>query len=165
MVAATFALHLSGAFASPANVTKEESGFLLLPPAAAAGQMTFYGHIKTLTRRNGRYEMHFDPAWFTSGLTASRAALQDTGSSDVPNDNYVVEEGHRLLTFIVSKSARITVLTNDGSGISATLITVAELSRVANGRKHRKLFEPLESGVWIRVRMDTVREVDQQYRP
>ena len=31
--------------------------------------------------------------------------------------------------------------------------------------KHRKLFEPLASGVWIRVRIDTVRELDQQYQP
>ena len=34
-----------------------------------------------------------------------------------------------------------------------------------NGGPHRKLFEPLDSGVWIRVRIDTVKELDQQYRP
>ena len=53
--------------------------------------MALYGHIKKLTRKGGHYELRFDPAWFTSGVTASRAALEDTGSSDVPNDNYVVE--------------------------------------------------------------------------
>lgn len=151
--------------ASSAAVAKQQTGFLLLPPAAPAGQMTLYGHIKTLTRKSGHFEMRFDPAWFTSGITASRAKLQDTGSSDVPNDNYTVEEGHRLLTYIVPTTARVTVLTNDGTGISSTPISVSELARIVNGGKHRKLFEPLDSGVWIRVRIDTVRELDQQYHP
>ena len=58
------------------------------------------------------------------------------------------------------------MLTNHGtSGISATPIPVAELYRIVNGGPHRKLFEPLRSGVWIRVRIDTVKELDQQYRP
>lgn len=150
---------------SSAAIAKRQSGFLLLPPAAPAGQMTFYGHIKTLKRKGGHYELGFDPAWFTSGVTASRAALQDTGSSDVPNDNYTVDEGHRVLTYLVPTNARITVLTNSGSGINATPITVVELARIVNGGRRRKLFEPLASGVWIRVRIDTVRELDQQYHP
>jgi hypothetical protein len=142
------------------------SGFLLLPPAAPAGQMVLYGHIRRLSRTGGRIELRFDPAWFTSGATASAAKLADTGSSDVPNDNYVVEEGHRTLTYLVSATARVTVLTNQGTkGITATPISVAELLRIVNGGKHRKLFEPLASGVWIRVRIDTVRELDQQYQP
>jgi hypothetical protein len=152
--------------AASAAIARHESGFLLLPPAAPAGQMVLYGHVRRLSRRNGRIELRFDPAWFTSGVTASAAKLADTGSSDVPNDNYVVEEGHRLLTYVVPATARVTVLTNQGTkGISATRITVAELLRIVNGGKHRKLFEPLDSGVWIRVRIDTVRELDQQYRP
>ena len=151
--------------ASSAPVAKQQSGFLLLPPAAPAGQMTLYGHIKRLSRKNGRFELGFDPAWFTSGVTASRAKLADTGSSDVPNDNYTVEEGHRLLTYIVPATARVTVLTNNGTGISSTRIGVSELARIVNGGKHRKLFEPLDSGVWIRVRTDTVLELDQQYHP
>jgi hypothetical protein len=159
-ILATFALAPSGRSSSA-----QRSGFLMLPPAASAGQMTLYGHIKALSRVGGRVEMRFDPALFTSGLTASRAALADTGSSEVPNDNYVIEEGHRLLTYIVPATARITVLTNNRSGISATPIKLAELVRIVNGSPHRKLFEPLRSGVWIRVRIDTVREVDQQYHP
>jgi hypothetical protein len=143
----------------------KQSGFLLLPPAAPAGQMTLYGHIKSLTRTNGRFELGFDPAWFTSGVTASRAKRADTGSSDVPNDNYTVEESHRLLTYIVPATARVTVLTNNGTGIASTKIGVSELARIVNGGKHRKLFEPLNSGVWIRVRIDRVLELDQQYHP
>jgi hypothetical protein len=148
-----------------AAVANQQSGFLLLPPAAPAGQITLYGHVKTLTRRGGHFQMRFDPAWFTSGITASRAALEDTGSGDVPNDNYVIEEGHRLLTYLVPRTAHVTVLTNTGQGISSTRISVSELARIVNGGKHRKLFEPLSSGVWIRVRIDSVRSLDQQYRP
>jgi hypothetical protein len=128
--------------------------------------MVLYGHIEKLTRARRRYLVRFDPAWFTSGVTASRAKLEDSGSAEVPNDNYVVEEGHRLLTYLVPASARVTVLTNNGTqGIRSTPISVAELARIVNGGRHRKLFEPLDSGVWIRVRGDTVLEIDQQYRP
>jgi hypothetical protein len=59
--------------ASSAAVAKQRSGFLQLPPAAPAGQMVLYGHIKKLTRKGSRFELRFDPAWFTSGVTASRA--------------------------------------------------------------------------------------------
>jgi hypothetical protein len=154
-------------------IVRRQSGFLLLPPAASAGQMVLYGHVKKLTAKSGHFELRFDPAWFTSGVTANVAQAQDQGTScqptacpPVPNDNYVIEEGHRLLTYLVPTSAHVTVLTNAGTkGISATPISVAELSRIVNGGPHRKLFEPLESGVWLRVRIDTVRELDQQYRP
>lgn len=153
----------AGAVATASAAT---TNFLLLPPAAPAGQFTMYGHIKRLTRTGGRYVVRFDPAMFTTGLTASVAAKEDTGSSEVPNDNYVVDESHRLYSYILAPNARITVLTNGGSaGISATPISAAELSRIVNGGPHRKLFEPLLSGVWIRVRIDTIRELDQQYRP
>jgi hypothetical protein len=164
--AAFLSLRPWGARDSSAAMTRQQSGLLLLPPAAPAGEMVLYGHIKRLTRKGGRFELRFDPAWFTSGVTASRAKLEDTGSSEVPNDNYIIEEGHRLLTYLVPTNTRVTVLTDQGTtGISATPISVDELARVVNGGKHRKLFEALDSGVWIRVRIDTVRELDQQYQP
>jgi hypothetical protein len=157
---------LTAATATSPATAKQRSGLLLLPPAAPAGQIVLYGHIRKLTRKGPRVELRFDPAVLTSGATARRAKLEDTGSSEVPNDNYTVEEGHRLLTYLVAANARITVLTNHGpDGISATLISTSELARIVNGGKHRKLFEPLDSGVWIRVRIDTVQELDQQYKP
>ena len=154
------------AVAGVAAASAATTNFLLLPPAAPAGQFVEYGHIKKLTKSGSHYVLRFDPAWFTSGLTASVAKKEDTGSSDVPNDNYVVEEGHRLLSYLLPASARITVLTNHGTaGISATPISAAELYRIVNGGPHRQLFEPLESGIWVRVRIDTVKELDQQYQP
>jgi hypothetical protein len=128
-------------------------------------EVVVYGYIRSLKQKGSAYDLRFDPALLLSGKTASQAALEDTGSSDVPNDNYIVEEGHRVLTYILPLNARVTVLTNAGTGINATPIPVPELARIVNGGKHRKLFEPLESGLWMRVRIDTVKELDQQYRP
>jgi hypothetical protein len=140
--------------------------FVTTPPAAPTGQQVLYGHVKSLVRTGGRWRLRFDPAWFVTGLTASQAKFEDTGSRDVPNDNYVVEEGHRLLTFLVSPSARITVLANDGTkGIVSKPITVSQLAAIVAGKSRLKLFEPLESGTWIRVRIDTILELDQQYQP
>ncbi len=150
---------------SSSTSSATQSGMIALPLAVHAGQMALYGHIKKLVRTGARFELGFDPAWLASGITASRAKLRDTGSSEVPNDSYTVDEGHRLLTYRVPSSARVTVLTNDGTGMSSATISVSELARIINGGPHRKLFEPLASGIWIRVHSDTVEELDQQYQP
>jgi len=133
------------------------------------GERTF-GHVRSLERTDGRWMMRFDPAWFTSGVTASVAAAADgvvQPGEPVPNDNYVIDEGHRLLTFVVAPGARVTVITRHGdpAQLGATPITVAQLAALVRGEKPIDLFEPLDSGAWIRVHGDTVCAVDQQYRP
>lgn len=132
-------------------------------------EVALYGHIKSLTPKGDHYEMRFDPAWFLSGVTASRAKLEDTGSSEVPNDNYVVEEGHRLFTYLVPSTARITVLSRTGElpgpGFPSTAITASQLAQLVDGKEPIKLAEPLESGFWMHVSIDTVCSLHQQYRP
>jgi hypothetical protein len=93
--------------------------------------------------------MRFDPEWWLTGVTAQRAALEDTGSSDVPNDYYTVEEGHRLLTFVVAANAQIGVLT--APGVHAR-VSPAELAQIVKGRnpRHRRLFER-NAGYWITI--------------
>jgi hypothetical protein len=148
------------------------------PPSAAASSgaaarpcsdLALYGHIESLTRRGDHFELRFDPAWFLSGVTASRAKFEDTGSSDVPNDNYVVEEGHRLLTYLVPATAEITVLSRTGelpgAGFPSTAITASQLAQLVDGQEPVKLAEPLESGFWMHVKVDTVCSLQQQYRP
>jgi hypothetical protein len=50
--------------------------------------------------------------------------------------------------------------------MGATPITVSELARIVQGKSSLELFEPLESGVWIRANVDAVvLAIDQQYRP
>jgi hypothetical protein len=126
-----------------------------------------FGHIESLERSGDHYTLRFDPAFFTSGITANAAAAEDgavPAGQPVPNDNYVVDESHRLLTYIVPESAAVTVLTWP-SAPGPTPTTVSELERIVNGGSDIALFEPLASGVWIRVHVDTVCSLDQQYRP
>ena len=133
----------------------------------AARQVREFGYIKALTPVGTHYEMRFDPAWFLTGITANTAAHED-GAVDpgqpVPNDNYVLDEGRRLLTYIVPATAHITVLTNAGQ-ITSTHVTVSQLADIVNGHSDLKLFEPIETGFWIAVSGDTARSLDQQYRP
>ena len=137
--------------------------------AEQCGDRTF-GHIASLTPKDDLYEMRFDPAWFTSGVTANAAAAEDgvvEPGEPVPNDNYRIEEGHRLLTYLVPADAHVTVLTRQGdpANFGATPITVAELAQLVDGQSPVELFEPLDSGVWIRVNIDTVCALNQQYQP
>jgi hypothetical protein len=143
------------------------------PDAAASaspcGDRSF-GHIRSLTRMGDRYELRFDPAWFTSGITANTAAAEDgvvEPGEPVPNDNYRVEEGHRLLTYLVSPTAKVTVLTRHGdpANFGSTPITIEQLAELVDGETPVQLFEPLDTGVWIRVNGDTVCAIDQQYQP
>jgi hypothetical protein len=138
-------------------------------PAKPCGPGYQFGHIKSLTRRGNGFELRFDPAWFLSGVTANQAMLEDTGSSDVPNDNYVVEEGHRLLTYLVPATAHVTVLvrggTPDARGFPSKAITAAQLTQLVSGKAPIDLAEDLESGFWMRYDIDTVCSLEQQYRP
>jgi hypothetical protein len=152
--------------AAATGVGVASANFVSTPPAAPVGQQVFFGHVKSLVRKGGHWQLRFDPAWFLSGVTAGQAKFEDTGSRDVPNDNYRVEEGHRLLLFLVAPKARITVLLNEaGKGIDSKAITVSQLAAIVAGKSSLKLFEPLQSGTWIRVRIDTIQELDQQYQP
>lgn len=140
------------------------------PVAEAPCGDRMYGHIASLKQQGDGYRMRFDPAWFTSGVTANEAAAEDgvvEPGEPVPNDNYRIEEGHRLLTYLVPADTPVTVLTREGDPTSfgATPITVAELSQLVAGQKPVELFEPLDTGVWIRVQVDTVCSIDQQYIP
>jgi hypothetical protein len=158
--------HVSSAPA--ASTSTGASALLKLPRVTPAGQETLFGHIKSLTRTDGRWEMRFDPALLLHGVTAERAALEDTGSSDVPNDSYTLELGHRLLTYVVAANARVTVLTK---GLGETHISVPELARIVKGMslQNRPLFDRMNGlGYWVRVGdkyPNPVLSLDQQYSP
>jgi hypothetical protein len=134
--------------------------------AGTPREVVEYGYVKSLKRKGGSFELRFDPAWLLTGRTANQAALEDTGSSDVPNDNYVVNESARAYTYIVPPNAHVRVLT-EGANLNGTPITVAQLAQLANGHNPfpKPLFEPISTGFWIRIRIDTVRSLDQQYHP
>jgi hypothetical protein len=143
--------------------------------ASATGDQRLYGRIKSLARKGNRFELSFDPALFLSGVTANVALAEAQGTSCEPsacpavaNDNYVVDEGHTALVYLVPSGVRGTVLTRTGSSggpFPATSITATQLAQIVAGKSSVKLFEPLSSGVWILVHGDTVRAFAQQYRP
>lgn len=129
------------------------------------GVQVQYGFIESLKPSGGHYVLRFDPAWLLSGQTANVAAAEDgviPAGQPVPNDNYVVNETKRAYTYRVAPDAHVTVLTN---GPASTPITVSELASIVNGTSQKKLFEPISTGFWIRINIDTVRSLDQQYKP
>lgn len=131
------------------------------------GEIVQFGHVKSLERKGTGFVMRFDPEWFLSGVTANTAAAED-GAVDpgqpVPNDNYRLDEGHRLLTYLVPANAHVTVL---AKGVSGSPITVSQLAEIVAGHNPlpQPLFEPITTGFWILVNIDTVRSLDQQYQP
>ena len=139
-----------------------------LPRAAGAGELSQYGHIKALARKGARYELRFDPAFWLGGITANRAAAEDGAvepGEPVPNDYYIRDESHELLTYLVPASAKVTVLDKQ---LRPFRITVAELAQVVKGRNPtgRPLYDRSNAfGFWVLVGLDAVKALDQQYQP
>jgi len=147
------------------TITKTKT--VTVTPAAKSNEIAQFGYIKSLERNGSGYEMRFDPALMLTGQTANVAAAEDgavPAGEPVPNDNYVVDEGHRLLTYEVPANAQVTALTE---GVRGSPITVAQLAQLVRGENPfpKPLFEQLTTGFWIRIDVDTVRSLDQQYTP
>jgi len=140
------------------------------PQLGGSADQQLFGHVKSIEPTRGGYLVRFDPSWLVTGITANVAAAQDEGTrckpsacAPVPNDVYDVDESHRLLTFLLPAGTHGTVLV--GGGLNTKTITADELAQVVAGTSSLRLFEPLDSGVWIRVHSDTIRAFAQQYRP
>jgi hypothetical protein len=163
---------LSTACGSTKTVTKTVTVRTTASDLQPPREIVLYGHIESLMQEGDGFELRFDPALFLLGTTAQLAAVEDgllEAGEPVPNDNYTRDETHRLLTFTVPATARATVLVNPGTGgIRSTAIPVTELAQIIEGKnpKRRSLFGPVKAfGFWIRVDIDRVRSLDQQYRP
>lgn len=168
LVAAAVAASTSALLVPGAPAARRSTMLLRLPRATAAGQTSVYGHVKSLARSNGRWELRFDPALLLVGAAAEQAAFEDTGSRDVPNDSYTLDESRRLLTYVVSSRARITVLTRS---LGTATVGVPEFAKILRGKnpRARPLFgDPRTFGFWIRVGVaypNAVLSLDQQYHP
>ncbi|MDQ3822639.1 MAG: hypothetical protein M3321_05305 [Actinomycetota bacterium] len=150
---------------SPSGGERQPS--LFSPPR----EVWLYGHIRSVTRTGARYELRFDPAWWLGGTTANRAAVEDgriKPGEVVPNDYYVRDETRRVLTYRVAAAARATVVTAGSAGLRSTAVPLSELDRLLDGdnpRRRRLLVPVRRAGFWIRVAVDTIRSLDQQYQP
>ena len=149
--------------AAPVSTTAtRRGGVVQLPPETRAGESSLYGHIRSLRRKGKRFELRFDPAWWLGGVPAEHAAVQDRvirPGEPVPNDYYIVDEGHRLLTYVVPAGARVTVL--DVRHLpNSVAVSVERLARLVGAGTH--------FGFWIRVGKrypNPVLSLDQQYQP
>jgi hypothetical protein len=155
------------AVAAGCGGTTKVTKTVAITPAATSNEIAQFGYVKSLERKGSSYEMRFDPALMLSGETANVAAAEDgavSAGEPVPNDNYILDEGHRLLTYEVPANAHVTALTK---GVAGSPITVAELAQLVRGENPftRPLFEPITTGFWIRIDVETVRSLGQQYRP
>ena len=131
-------------------------------PAGKPRQLSLYGHVRSITHNGPRLELRFDPALWLTGTAAERAC----GCHPVANDYYIVDESHRLLTFVVRRDAVVTVVTRRDF---ATRISVQELAQIVAGKnpRHRQLLAP-KAGFWIRVGdkyPNPVVSLGQQYQP
>jgi hypothetical protein len=152
-------------------VTKVESSKpspFLPQPLASPRERVVFGYIKSLSPRGNQYELRFDPALLVSGVTAKVAQAEDEGTPcrpiacpPVANDNYVVDAGQRLLTYLVPANAHVTVIAGT---VSLKRITVAELARRIEN-KSAVSRDLLAHGFWIRVNVDTVSSFYEQYHP
>jgi hypothetical protein len=138
---------------------QQQAPLLKLPRAADAGQQTQFGRIDSLTRAGSRYVLRFDPASFLTGYTAERAKREDTGSGDVPNDYYILDETHRLLSYVVPAGTPVTVLTH---GTNTTPISVTALARRVRSGREKGI------GFWLLIGSKyptPALSIDQQYQP
>jgi hypothetical protein len=161
-----------------ASESASRSSTDVVPPASAflprgvlgPSQLVFFGYVKSVTRSGGRYVLRVDPSLILTGITASTAAVEDKAlrpGDPVPNDYYERNEGRRLLTYRVSGTAHVTVLTNPGTGPRSTVVPISEFAKIVAGKNPEKrpgLWGPA-SGFWIRVEGDRALALDQAYRP
>jgi hypothetical protein len=149
---------LGGLYATKSPGTKSSS---------PCGEQRLFGFVRSLVKKGDTYRMQFDPALFTSGVTANTAAAQDhviSPGEPMPNDNYVVNESKRTYLYLVPPSTPVRVLT-PSANVDGTPITVAQLARIVAGKPPLKLFEPIDTGFWMWVHVDTACDLRQQYHP
>jgi hypothetical protein len=160
------ALFVAAGCGSTKTVTKTVTVSATKSGAGSPREVIEFGYIKSLKPTDTGFEMRFDPAWLLTGKTANQASLEDTGSSDVPNDSYKVNESSRAYTYIVPANARVRVLTT-GANLDGTPITVAQLAQLVAGKNPlpKPLFEQISTGFWISIRNDKAGSLQQQYHP
>jgi hypothetical protein len=141
------------------------------PKTSSESQSRQYGHIASLLQTGARFQLRFDPAQWLTGAAAERAAVAAKAiepGQPVPNDYFIVDDAHSVVSYAVPATARVTVLTRDGDPqkLGATSISVSELAQILSGKnpKHRRLTEP-KAGFWLRIGSGSVLSLDQQYQP
>ncbi len=140
-----------------------------LPLFSPPKQITQYGYVASVTQKGREYVLRFDPALWLEGQTANVAAAEDGAvkpGEAVPNDYWIRNADHKLLTYELPAGTHVTILVN----LQTTRVTVAKLaqlltSKAAKGCSPYALRLPCLLGFWLRYSIDTVKALDQQYQP
>jgi hypothetical protein len=137
---------------------------LFSPPT----QITVFGYVSSITPKGKGYLLRFDPALWLEGVTASYAAADDgqgNPGQPVPNDYYIRNPDHKLLTFKLPANAHVTILVN----LQTRKSSVSQLASLLKGKNgcgtKYQLRAPCRLGFWLRYRIDTVQALDQQFQP
>jgi hypothetical protein len=145
------------------------------PQTAGPGPQNagYFGQIVSLTPTSGkRYLLVLRPQFYLVGVTANTTFAAQQGNQCAPlscpgvqDDRLVVPAGSQQLTFVLPAKTSGTVLTLSGSKTQTTMVSAAQLAAVVGGAKTPKLVEPLASGVWLAVDVDTITSFAQQFQP
>jgi len=147
------------------------------PPAAEAetASVKYFGIPVSVIKLDAkRYALAIKPEFFLVGVTANVAfaaeqqnACQPLECSPVEDDRLVIPAGTQNLLFVLPAKTTGTVLTLSGPErqMQTTKITAAQLSALVGGAKTPPLVEPLDSGLWVTVNVDTVTSFAQQFQP
>jgi hypothetical protein len=132
-------------------------------------ELTQFGYVTAIAPKGSSYTLRFDPALWLEGQTANVAAAGDgvvKPGQPVPNDYYIRNPDHELLTFKLPANAHVTVLVN----LETTKVTVAKLAQVLAAKTRYpctpyQLRLPCRLGFWLTYRIDTATALNQQYQP
>ena len=139
-----------------------------LPLFSPPKVLTQFGYIASITPRGSAYRLRFDPALWLEGRTANVAAAEDGAinpGQPVPNDYWIRNPDHKLLTYKLPANAHVTILV-DLQTTKVSVATLAQLLKTATGCAGKyQLRPPCRLGFWLGYSIDTVRSLDQQYQP
>jgi len=145
------------------------------PAQAETGNVKYFGTPVSVTQLDAkRYALTIKPEFFLVGVTANVAFAQGQTPPSVceplacpavEDDRWVIPAGTQELTFILPAKTLGTVLTLNSQRMQTTKITGDQLAAIVGGAKTPKLMEPLDSGVWLTVDVDTVTAFAQQFQP
>jgi hypothetical protein len=141
-----------------------------LPLFSPPKQLVQFGYVASVTQKGRDYVLRFDPALWLTGETANVAAAEDGAirpGEPVPNDYWIRNPDHRLLTYKLPAGAHVTILRS----LETTKVSVATLARLLKTKPRNacagryQLHPPCRLGFWMRYSIDTVKALDQQYQP
>jgi hypothetical protein len=143
------------------------------PSQAETSNVKYFGSPVYVSKLDAkRYAIAIKPEFFLVGVTANVAfaaqqqnACQPLECPGVEDDRLVIPAGKQNLLFILPAKATGSVLTLGNGQVRTTTVTGAQLAALVGGSTTPKLFESLESGLWLTVNADTVTSFAQQYQP